>query len=114
MAKDALAKGVPDHDLPHPFPLKTLPVHIKLNVVIEEVYQQIRQGNFLKKGKTGELLKRNACVMGQHLVTFMIAIIEDFVDERGTIEADKLLEDRRWTVFMDDLLELHLVCPCII
>lgn len=51
MAKEALQQQVPDHDFPTPSTLKAVQLHIKLNVVIEEVYQQIRQGSFLKKGK---------------------------------------------------------------
>jgi hypothetical protein len=51
LAKEALQKDVADPDFPSPSPSKAPQLHIKLNVVIEDVFQQIRQGNFLKKGK---------------------------------------------------------------
>lgn len=61
-------------------------------------------------GKTGEALNRSPCHIGHQLIVQIIQIIEDYVDEKGDIEADKLVEDRRWSIFQDDLLELHLVC----
>lgn len=64
-------------------------------------------------GKTGEILNRTPCQIGHQLVVQIIQIIEDYGDEKGDIESEKLVEDRRWAVFLDDLLELHLVCHSI-
>ncbi len=60
-------------------------------------------------GKTGEALNRSPCHIGHQLLTQIIQILEDYVDEKGEIESEKLLDDKRWSIFMDDLLELHLV-----
>jgi hypothetical protein len=65
-------------------------------------------------GKTGEALNRSPCLIGHQLLTQIIQVLEENIDEKGDIDSEKLLEDKRWSVFMDDLLELHLVCTWVV
>eukprot|EP01126_Amoeba_proteus_P032694 TRINITY_DN3190_c0_g1_i5.p1 TRINITY_DN3190_c0_g1~~TRINITY_DN3190_c0_g1_i5.p1 ORF type:complete len:362 (+),score=69.90 TRINITY_DN3190_c0_g1_i5:491-1576(+) len=51
LAQEALQREIDDPDFPPSSTLKSVSLHIRLNVVIEDLYQQLRNGNFLKKGK---------------------------------------------------------------
>eukprot|EP01126_Amoeba_proteus_P032702 TRINITY_DN3190_c0_g5_i1.p1 TRINITY_DN3190_c0_g5~~TRINITY_DN3190_c0_g5_i1.p1 ORF type:complete len:318 (+),score=69.69 TRINITY_DN3190_c0_g5_i1:162-1115(+) len=60
-------------------------------------------------GKTGEILKRRSHEISHQLVVDLVMILEDYVDEKGSIDVVRLVGDQSWLVFLDDLLELHTV-----
>lgn len=88
MAKEALQQQWVDHDFPTPSPLKSAQLHIKLNVVIEEVYQQIRQGNFLKSKKGKVKFKGKLCLGSFHLL--LASDLVSWLIKQGKEKADAI------------------------
>ncbi len=60
-------------------------------------------------GKTGNTITRPIVEISSALFDLLTTLVETHVDEHGHIDYDALQNDKHWSFFMDDLLELNLV-----